>query len=101
MLGVVYLNFFWQVLKCQVTTDESDDVATDGGVDLVPGLRHCIGNIINGVVFGRTYAADDPTWIWLQHLLDTGVKQVAVAGPMNFLPLLRFPLFFYSNLTKF
>jgi hypothetical protein len=62
------------------------------GVDLVPGLRDCIGNIINGVVFGRTYAADDPTWIWLQHLLDEGVKQVAVAGPINFLPVLRLPL---------
>lgn len=58
-------------------------------VDLVPGLRHCIGNIINGVVFGRTYTADDPTWIWLQHLLDEGIKEVAVAGPINFLPILR------------
>lgn len=59
-------------------------------VDMIPGLRHCIGNVINGVVFGRTYAADDPTWIWLQHLLDEGIKQVAVAGPLNFLPVLRF-----------
>jgi ecdysteroid 25-hydroxylase CYP306A1 len=76
-----------QGLECQVSTG----VGGVGGVDLVPGLRHCIGNIINGVVFGRTYAADDPTWIWLQHLLDQGVKQVAVAGPINFLPVLRFP----------
>ena len=58
-------------------------------MDVVPKLRHCIGNIINGVVFGRHYAEDDPTWIWLQHLLDEGVKQVAVAGPLNFLPILR------------
>lgn len=68
---------------------ENESRTQDGGVDLVPGLRHCIGNIINSVVFGRTYAADDPTWIWLQHLLDEGVKQVAVAGPINFLPVLR------------
>ncbi|EFX85499.1 phm, putative ecdysteroid 25-hydroxylase, ecdysone biosynthesis [Daphnia pulex] len=74
-----------EFVHCQVT-----DGGVGGGVDLVPGLRHCIGNIINGVVFGRTYAADDPTWIWLQHLLDQGVKQVAVAGPINFLPVLRF-----------
>lgn len=67
--------------------------AGGASVDLVPGLRHCIGNIINGVVFGRTYAADDPTWIWLQHLLDEGVKQVAVAGPINFLPVLRLRTF--------
>ena len=60
------------------------------GVDLVPGLRHCIGNMVNGVVFGRTYAFDDPTWKWLQHLLDEGVRLVAVAGPINFLPVLRF-----------
>lgn len=75
-------------------------VSSTSGVDLVPGLRHCIGNIINGVVFGRTYAADDPTWIWLQHLLDEGVKQVAVAGPINFLPVLRF-LPRYRNIMSF
>ena len=85
---------------------ESSPSSSDG-VDLVPGLRHCIGNIINGVVFGRTYAADDPTWIWLQHLLDEGVKQVAVAGPINFLPVLRLPPtrqrisnFTYFNLVR-
>nr|CAH0109539.1 unnamed protein product [Daphnia galeata] len=77
---------FIQGLKC----DQMKSTGEEEGVDLVPGLRHCIGNIINGVVFGRTYAADDPTWIWLQHLLDEGVKQVAVAGPINFLPVLRF-----------
>lgn len=67
---------------------------SSGSVDLVPALRHCIGNIINGVVFGRTYEMNDPTWIWLQHLLDEGVKQVAVAGPLNFLPILRWLLIF-------
>jgi len=60
------------------------------GADAVPQLRHCIGNIINGVVFGRTYDMDDPEWIYLQHLLDEGIKRVAVAGPLNFLPILRF-----------
>lgn len=64
-------------------------VGRAGGVDLVPGLRHCIGNVVNGVVFGRTYPPDDPTWRWLQHLLDEGVRLVAVAGPINFLPVLR------------
>nr|QSD59119.1 CYP306A1 [Diaphanosoma celebensis]QST15037.1 CYP306A1 protein [Diaphanosoma celebensis] len=65
--------------------------ASEGeSVDMVPKLRHCIGNITNGVVFGRHYAEDDPIWIWLQHLLDEGMKQVAVAGPLNFLPILRF-----------
>ena len=71
--------------------NELQEAGKDGqAVDFVPGLRHCIGNVINGVVFGRTYAVDDPTWIWLQHLLDEGIKQVAVAGPLNFLPVLRF-----------
>ena len=59
-------------------------------LDMVPKLRHCIGNIINGVVFGKHYSQDDPVWIWLQHLLDEGIKAVAVAGPLNFLPILRF-----------
>jgi len=62
----------------------------DAWIDPVPQLRHCIGNIINGVVFGRTYNIDDPEWIYLQHLLDEGIKKVAVAGPLNFLPILRF-----------
>lgn len=64
----------------------------DAPIDPVPQLRHCVGNIINGVVFGRNYDADDATWAWLQHLLDEGVKQVAVAGPLNFLPILRYLL---------
>ncbi|KAI9561435.1 phm [Daphnia sinensis] len=88
------LEFVHGLQRHQVSSTSS------GGVDLVPGLRHCIGNIINGVVFGRTYAADDPTWIWLQHLLDEGVKQVAVAGPINFLPVLRF-LPRYRNIMSF
>ena len=62
----------------------------DASIDPVPQLRHCIGNTINGVVFGKKYDVDDATWVWLQHLLDQGVKQVAVAGPLNFLPILRY-----------
>ena len=62
---------------------------SSGQVDFVPALRHCIGNMVNGVVFGRTYEMNDPIWIYLQHLLDEGIKAVAVAGPLNFLPILR------------
>ena len=65
-------------------------------IDPVPKLRHCIGNIMNGVIFGRHYAEDDATWLWLQDLLDRGVKHVAVAGPLNFLPVLRWSPFALS-----
>ena len=80
---IIYFFFFRSSMQ-SMQNGERDSL------DMVPKLRHCIGNIINGVVFGKHYSQDDPVWIWLQHLLDEGIKAVAVAGPLNFLPILRF-----------
>ncbi|XP_024081341.1 cytochrome P450 306a1 isoform X2 [Cimex lectularius] len=52
-------------------------------------LLHSIGNVINLVVFGKTWAYDDPQWIWLRRLLADGIKLIGIVGPVNFLPFLR------------
>jgi hypothetical protein len=58
-------------------------------VEPLPIMLHCIGNVMNSLVFGVTYAENDPTWKWLQQLQEEGLKYIGVAGPLNFLPILR------------
>ncbi|XP_015432310.1 PREDICTED: cytochrome P450 306a1 [Dufourea novaeangliae] len=62
----------------------------DGPINPMDTLHHCMGNFINSIVFGKTYEEDEPVWKWLRHLQEEGVKHIGVAGPLNFLPLLRF-----------
>jgi len=57
--------------------------------DILPVLRHCIGNVLNSLVFGVVYKENDPTWKWLQDLQELGTKHVGIAGPVNFMPFLR------------
>lgn len=52
-------------------------------------LTEAVGNVVNAVVFGRTWQPDDPTWLWLQRIQDEGTKLIGVAGAINFLPFLR------------
>lgn len=59
-------------------------------------LLHSLGNVVNSLVFGHRWVWGDPTWRWLQHLTEDGVKYIGVAGPLNFLPFLR-----YSELFSF
>ncbi|XP_024945639.1 cytochrome P450 306a1 isoform X2 [Cephus cinctus] len=59
------------------------------GVDPFETLHHCLGNLMNRIVFGKDYREDDVVWKWLRHLQEEGVKHIGVAGPLNFLPILR------------
>lgn len=63
--------------------------AAGDGVDPHAHLTEAVGNVVNAVVFGRTWAPDDPTWLWLQRIQDEGTKLIGVAGAINFLPFLR------------
>ncbi|XP_047470851.1 cytochrome P450 306a1-like isoform X1 [Penaeus chinensis] len=60
------------------------------GVDISGKLMHHVGNTMNQLIFGLTYQEDDGTWRWLRHLLEEGTKLVGVAGPLNFLPCMRY-----------
>ncbi|XP_023716253.1 cytochrome P450 306a1 isoform X2 [Cryptotermes secundus] len=59
-------------------------------VEPLPIILHCIGNVMNSLVFGVSYAENDPMWKWLQQLQDEGLKYIGVTGILNFLPILRF-----------
>ena len=64
--------------------------SADGPFDPMDTLHHCMGNLVNSIVFGKTYDEKDQVWIWLRHLQEEGVKEIGIAGPLNFLPFLRF-----------
>ncbi|XP_043499324.1 cytochrome P450 306a1 [Polistes fuscatus] len=66
------------------------DRSTEDGFDPNETLHHCVGNLMNDLVFGKTYDEDDRVWTWLRKLQEEGVKHIGVAGPLNFLPFLRF-----------
>lgn len=66
-------------------------------VDACRTLLHSMGNVMNSLVFGHRYSWEDATWRWLQHLAEDGVKHIGVAGPLNFLPFLRYSLLWMSK----
>jgi ecdysteroid 25-hydroxylase CYP306A1 len=59
------------------------------GLDPHPILHHCIGNLLNYLVFGKIYEEEDELWKWLQFVQEEGVKHIGVSGLLNFLPFLR------------
>ncbi|KAF7992669.1 hypothetical protein HCN44_005013 [Aphidius gifuensis] len=59
-------------------------------IDPLEILHHCIGNLMNDIVFGKVYNENDETWKWLRFLQEDGIKHIGIAGPLNFLPFLRF-----------
>ncbi|KAK9879858.1 hypothetical protein WA026_008362 [Henosepilachna vigintioctopunctata] len=57
-------------------------------------LRHYLGSFMTTIVFGECWSKDDETWKYLQHLQEEGIKHIGIAGPLNFIPILRFlPMF--------
>jgi len=46
--------------------------------------------IVKVIFLESSYAEDDPKWIRVQRLREEGIKELAVAGPINFLPWIRF-----------
>ncbi|XP_046836834.1 cytochrome P450 306a1 isoform X1 [Vespa crabro] len=67
-----------------------EERSTSYGFDPNETLQHCVGNLMNDLVLGKTYQENDFIWAWLRTLQEEGVKRIGVAGPLNFLPFLRF-----------
>lgn len=51
-------------------------------------MNHDVGNLLNAIVFGRTYDKDDATWKAIQRAREDGIKALAVASGLQFLPWL-------------
>ncbi|XP_046478170.1 cytochrome P450 306a1 [Neodiprion pinetum] len=105
-LGMVKIGSKRDKMESRILTAVEESVSklkqrsANGGVDPYPTLHHCMGNLMNLLVFGRVWEEDDETWRWLQRLQEDGVKHIGVAGPLNFLPFLRHvPK--YKNMMRF
>ena len=51
-------------------------------------MNHDVGNLLNDIVFGRTYEKDDNTWKAIQRAREEGIKMLGVASGLQFLPWL-------------
>ncbi|XP_011693655.1 PREDICTED: cytochrome P450 306a1 [Wasmannia auropunctata] len=71
-------------------TSKLKKLSMEDDIDPFETLHHYVGNMMNDLVFGKVYKEDDKVWKWLRHLQEEGVKHIGVAGPLNFLPFLRF-----------
>ncbi|KAK4876362.1 hypothetical protein RN001_012784 [Aquatica leii] len=67
-----------------------DSFKENSVVDPGRSLQHGVGSVMCQLVFGTTWDKENQTWLWLQHLQEVGTKLIGVAGPLNFLPFLRF-----------
>ncbi|XP_071050541.1 cytochrome P450 306a1 isoform X1 [Onthophagus taurus] len=65
---------------------------SNGDIILDPNhiLKHNVGSTVHEIVFGTSYNRDDKIWNYLLHLQEEGTKCLGIAGPLNFLPFLRF-----------
>ena len=53
-------------------------------------IAHCVNNIAGMMLLGKSYSFDDKTVTDLTQNLDEVVKRMTFAGPLNFLPFLRY-----------
>ncbi|GJQ71364.1 CYP306A1 [Trypoxylus dichotomus] len=66
--------------------DDEDDITLDPGST----LKHNLGSLMNQLVFGKSFGRNEKLWKWLIYLQEEGTKRIGIAGPLNFLPFLRF-----------
>ena len=48
-------------------------------------MNHEVGNLLNDIVFGRTYERDDEAWSAIQRAREDGIKILGVASGLQFL----------------
>lgn len=65
--------------------------ASEDGEDInvSSAIHYALGDIMNQLVFGVSWPEDHPTWKYLVHLQEEGIKHMGVCGPVNFIPILR------------
>ncbi|XP_056647665.1 cytochrome P450 18a1 isoform X3 [Diorhabda sublineata] len=74
------------------------DLEEDGReVDIFPGLRHSLGSAVYLIVFGKSWSRDDDVWKYLLYLQEEGPKYMGIAGPLNFLPFLRWHFLYLAK----
>ncbi|CAH0381736.1 unnamed protein product [Bemisia tabaci] len=79
-----------RIMKGVQALFRSLDAFGGSDVDLTHPLFHSVGTVMYSLVLGKTWDHDDPMWIWLREKMEEGVQMMQVAGPINFLPWLRF-----------
>lgn len=62
-------------------------------VNVAGAIHYALGNIMNQLVFGVSWPEDHPTWKYLVHLQEEGVKHMGVCGAVNFIPILRYAFY--------
>lgn len=66
-------------------------------VDLQHMLTNSLGNVINDIIFGFKFPAEDKTWVWFRQIQEEGCHEMGVAGAVNFLPFVRWVIIDYFN----
>ncbi|OWR52346.1 cytochrome P450 CYP306A1 [Danaus plexippus plexippus] len=59
-------------------------------VNLSDMITHSLGNVVNDIIFGFKYDADDKTWRWFRQIQEEGCHEMGVSAIVNFLPFMRF-----------
>lgn len=75
---------FIEIISSKITSEIKTNI-----LDPSHFLHDSLGSLMFELVFGVKFSKKNPTWNFLKHLQEEGVKYIGISGPVNFLPFLR------------